>query len=95
MSTKSALHLAGRKSHSASQHSEGTVAQMIEEQTAKLPSDIFLWAALGSMGLSLAMALTGRQHTANFFGQWVPTLLIFGVYNKIVKVEGHDREEEE
>ncbi len=74
-----------------SEHSEGTVARMIEQETARLPSDLFLWAALGSMGLSLTMSLAGKQQTAKLFGQWVPTLLIFGVYNKIVKVAGHDR----
>src|SRR4051812_46556620 len=31
------------------QHAEGTVARMIEEQTAKLPSDLFLWAAGASV----------------------------------------------
>lgn len=75
-------------------HSEGALARMIEQQTAKLPSDLFLWSAVGAIGLSLAMALTGRQQTANFIGQWVPTLLIFGLYNKIVKVAGHERESE-
>lgn len=30
------------------EHKEGKVAKAIEEQTAKLPSDLFLWAALGS-----------------------------------------------
>ena len=29
------------------EHAEGPVARMIEEQTAKLPSDVFLWAATG------------------------------------------------
>jgi hypothetical protein len=29
---------------------EGTVARTIEQQTAKLPSDTFLWAATGSIG---------------------------------------------
>jgi hypothetical protein len=33
------------------QHSEGPVATAIEEQTAKLPSDLFLWAAIGSMAV--------------------------------------------
>ncbi len=31
------------------QHSEGVVARTIENQTAKLPSDLFLWASVGSM----------------------------------------------
>lgn len=70
---------------------EGPVARNIERQTSKLPSDFFLWGALGAMGLSLAMQGTGRTHRAQFIGQWVPTLLLFGVYNKIVKVAGSDR----
>jgi len=35
--------------------------------------------------------LRGEGLHANFVGQWVPTFLLFGVYNKIVKVAGHDR----
>ena len=31
------------------EHKEGEIAKKIENQTAKLPSDIFLWAALGFM----------------------------------------------
>jgi hypothetical protein len=42
------------------EHLEGPVARAIEEQTAKLPSDLFLWAALGSMGVSMLFYLTGH-----------------------------------
>jgi hypothetical protein len=71
-------------------HREGTVARGIERQTAKLPSDLFLWAGVGSVLASLALKAMGRDKDANFVGQWVPTMLILGVYNKIVKVAGHD-----
>jgi|SRR5215471_10705271 len=73
---------------------EGPVAKAIESKTAQLPSDVFLWGALASMGLSLVLQLTGKSRRNNFgsfVGQWVPTLLVFGLYNKIVKVAGHDR----
>lgn len=73
---------------------EGIVARTIEKQTAKLPSDVFLWGALGSMALSLILQLRGgmeKKETSNFIGMWVPTLLIFGLYNKIVKTSGHDQ----
>jgi len=70
---------------------EGPVAEAIERRTAKLPSDLFLWTALGSIAGSLVLALTGKQKLANFVGQWAPTFLILGLYNKIVKVAGHDR----
>jgi hypothetical protein len=74
------------------QHKEGPVARMIEEQTAKLPSDLFLWAAFGSMGVSLTLKILGHKHTALFVGQWAPSFLLLGLYNKLVKLEGHDQQ---
>jgi hypothetical protein len=71
-------------------YSEGTIAKAIESQTAKLPSDLFLWGAVGSIGVSLALQIMGRQHLSQFVGQWAPTLLILGLYNKIVKTVGSD-----
>lgn len=73
-------------------HSEGKVAKAIENQTAKLPSDTFLWAAVGAMAVSATLKIMGRNHTALFVGQWAPSFLLLGIYNKIVKVEGNDRE---
>lgn len=70
------------------EHSEGQVARTIEEQTAKLPSDTYLWAALGSMAISFALQMSGKQRTSLFVGQWAPTFLILGLYNKLVKVAG-------
>lgn len=61
--------------------------EMIEEQTKKVPNVLFLSLGLASMAGSLILALNRRKELANFVGQWVPTLLIFGLYNKIVKVE--------
>lgn len=72
-------------------HSEGPVAKAIEQQTAKLPSDLFLWAALGSMAVSATLKIMGRKHTALFVGQWAPSFLLLGIYNKLVKVEGSDK----
>ena len=73
------------------EHKEGKLAKAIEEQTAKLPSDIFLWAALGSMAISLTLQLAGSKHRSLFIGQWAAPFLLFGVYNKLVKLEGHDK----
>ena len=70
---------------------EGPVARAIEKQTAQLPSDIFLWAAFGSIVLSLGLQLSGRRGDSNFVGHWAPTFLTLGLYNKLVKVAGHDR----
>ena len=75
----------------AQEHSEGVVARTIEEQTAKLPSDVFLWAAGASIVGSLTLHFTGHKEESLFVGQWAPTFLILGLYNKLVKVAGSDR----
>jgi hypothetical protein len=73
-----------------SEQREGAVARSIEQQTSKLPSDTFLWAALGSIGASLVLQVMDKKEYANFVGQWAPTLLILGLYNKMVKLHGSD-----
>ncbi len=80
-----------RPTEEAKQHTEGPVARAIEEQTAKLPSDVFLWAALGSMGVSLMLRMSDRKDESLFVGQWAAPFLILGMYNKLVKVAGSDR----
>ncbi len=72
------------------EHKEGPVATAIEEQTAKLPSDIFLWASLGSMAVSLYLQASGHRTRSLFVGQWAAPFLLLGLYNKLVKLEGHD-----
>src|SRR5687767_13412903 len=80
-----------RMTTGSSQHQEGPLARAIEQQTAKLPSDTFLWAALGSIGASAVLRIMGKKDASLFVGDWVAPFLLFGVYNKIVKVEGSDR----
>ena len=72
------------------EHQEGMVARAIEQQTAKLPSDTFLWLAGASMATSLTLKLMGKNHDALFVGQWAAPFLLLGIYNKIVKVAGSD-----
>ena len=84
--------------------SEGRVAKAIEKRTAKVPSDLFLWAAgaavLGSMALQFInvrhpfrmLGRTGARvgHLSLFVGQWAPTFLLLGLYNKLVKTVGSE-----
>ena len=81
---------AQRKDYS---HAEGPVAKRIEEQTAKVPSDTFLWMAIGSMAVSATTQIMGQKNVSLFVGQWAPTFLILGLYNKLVKQLGSDRTE--
>jgi len=73
---------------------EGRVTKAVESVTAKVPSIGYLTLALASLGVSASLALLFRKRElANFVGLWVPTFMIAGLYNKIVKVHGHDQED--
>lgn len=72
------------------EHKEGEVTKAIEQETAKLPSDYFLWAAVGSMAVSLTLKICGSPKNALFVGQWAAPFLLLGLYNKIVKLEGSE-----
>jgi len=73
-----------------SEFREGAVAKGLEHQTAKIPSDVWLWAAFASIGAALGFQIAGNEKYANFLGHWAPTFLLLGVYNKLVKQHGSD-----
>jgi len=73
---------------------EGRVARAIETQTARLPSDTFLWAGIASLvfaGYCQMRERSSRRQMGLFVGQLAAPLLLMGLYNKIVKVAGSDR----
>lgn len=72
---------------------EGATTEAIEKITAGIPSATWLALAGGAIVASAVLKLVGRDSTANFVGQWVPTILMLGLYNKVVKVLGSDRRE--
>ncbi len=69
---------------------EGKLTVAIEKQTAKIPSGVYLTASLLSMAASLTLHCMGKRKNALFVGQWAAPFLIMGLYNKVVKTEGHD-----
>ena len=69
---------------------EDNVTGIIECQTSKMPSSLFLGLALGSMGASLVLKIVGKDDWALFVGQWAAPFLIMGNYNKMVKQHGSD-----
>ena len=72
------------------EHKEGELTKAIEHYTSQVPSGTYLSLAVGSLGLSLTLRMFGQKHAANFVGQWVPTILLLGLYNKLVKIEGSE-----
>lgn len=71
-------------------YKEGKVAAAIEKQTAKIPSDVYLWTAVGCMAISATLQILGKRKASLFVGQWPAPFLIMGLYNKLVKLEGTD-----
>lgn len=70
------------------EHRESDFTRLIEQQTAKIPSHVFLFMSVSAMAASLALELAGRTRPSRFVGMWAPSLLILGVYNKLVKTFG-------
>ncbi len=72
---------------------EGSLTKQVDQVTAKLPSLGYLGLAMGSMALSAGLAVfTNRKSLANFVGLWVPSFMLMGIYNKLVKLEGSDNQ---
>jgi hypothetical protein len=72
-------------------HDEGKVTKAIENQTSKIPSGFYLSLAFGAMAISAGLAATSeKKGLASFVGLWAPSLLLLGIYNKIVKTQGSD-----
>ena len=71
---------------------EDQVTKSVEKETSKIPSILFLGAALGAMAISATLKCmkTKDDKNALFIGQWVAPFLLLGIYNKIVKTNGHD-----
>lgn len=79
-----------RSGVAAGQHGEGELTKQIEHYTSQVPSGVYLSLAVGSIGLSAILHMAGRKEDAQFVGHWVPTILLLGVYNKLVKLQGSE-----
>jgi len=72
------------------QNEEGSITKRIENLTTRVSSGTFLSLAAASTVLSAVLQGMGQKRNAQFVGQWVPTILILGLYNKIVKLQGSE-----
>lgn len=71
-------------------HTEDRFTKQLETYTSEIPSSAYLGVAMGAIVASLLFQMAGQGKWGNFIAQWVPTVLIMGLYNKLVKLEGHD-----
>jgi hypothetical protein len=82
---------AGVDSGGAGEPREDELTKTIEKYTAAIPSSVYLAVGVSAAVLALGAQLAGGGKWGNFIAQWVPTWLIIGLYNKVVKLEGHDK----
>ena len=75
---------------SNNQPQEGNATVGVEKETYKIPARVYLGAGVGALAVSACMMFRGRKSAALLVGQWAAPLLIMGLYNKVVKTEGHD-----
>jgi hypothetical protein len=74
--------------------SEPKGARSIIKQIPKKTSPFFLVLAGGAVALSLGLAMSKKEKNwANFVGQWVPTILLLGIYDKIMKTQSLEQSE--
>ena len=69
---------------------EDQVTAAIEKVTSQVPSSAYLAAAVVSIVASLTFKISKKDHAALFVGQWAAPFLLFGIYNKLVKLHGSD-----
>jgi hypothetical protein len=61
------------------------MARAIETQTAQLPSDTFLWASLGAIGVSLVLQSLGKKEESLFVGNGLPRSSSWGCTIRLSK----------
>ena len=44
------------------------------------------------MAVSAAFKIMGKHKDSTFVGQWAPSFLMLGLYNKLVKMEGFEKD---
>jgi len=63
---------------------ESELKKTFSKTTSVIPNSFFLALAGGALALSLGLAFTQKKKKyATFVGQWVPTILLLGIYKKI------------
>jgi hypothetical protein len=66
----------------------GYPRQSIQRLTARLPSDFFVWTGVAVAAASIGLLVAGKKQSSALVGGWVPTILAFGLYSKMVRMTG-------
>lgn len=79
------LHVRGQHSCTRQTQAGGESAQRkFFRVTETIPEETWYWLALGSIGVSAWLKLTGKSDWSLFVGQWPPTFILFGLYHRLI-----------
>lgn len=78
----------GEKVAETARRGQEAASRYEQEAASRTPSLLFIAAALASIAASATLQLRGRRQWSLFVGQWAPSFLLFGIYNKLVKALG-------
>jgi hypothetical protein len=76
------------KAKEAAQEGEKKINTYTEKAASKTPSLLFVAGALASIAVSLFLQIRGKKQWSLFVAHWVPSLMMFGLYNKMAKTIG-------
>ncbi|MBI4498828.1 MAG: hypothetical protein HY689_13125 [Chloroflexi bacterium] len=55
------------------------------QQLEEVPTNVYFWAMAASVLTSAWLFLMGRRWESVFVGLWAPTLISFGMFNKLLR----------
>ena len=79
---ESTSRVAGQATEVAQQVQDDPTPRGLMGAVEDLPATVYLWATLGSIGVSLLLRLAGKREFANFVGLWPPTIVALALMNK-------------
>jgi hypothetical protein len=62
-----------------------TTQQQFFRVTDNIAEETWYWLALGSIGISAILKVSGKDNWALFVGQWPPTFILFGLYHRLIR----------
>lgn len=55
---------------------------------AKVPQIAWLFGSIFCIFCSFLLFIFGKKHESLFVGQWAPTMLLLGFYQRLIKISG-------
>jgi hypothetical protein len=67
------------------QHSDENPQNVLFKVLDRVPSQLWYILGISSVVASMILQATGNKNWADFVGKWPPTLLLLGLYHKLLR----------